>query len=89
VRQGRGSAWACHAAEGEGERGWHGVGMAPSGAIRGGSGRSWRRRAGEQGRATRRDRRGVGAADRWRRATTWPNGQRQGAGEKSWAAMGC
>jgi hypothetical protein len=38
----------------------HGVGMAPSGTVRGGRTRSQRRRAGKQGRAV-----GCGTADRW------------------------
>jgi hypothetical protein len=42
-----------------------GVGMAPSGVVRGGSVRSRRRRAGEQGRAA-----GRGAADRWGQVAT-------------------
>jgi hypothetical protein len=37
----------------------HGVGMALGGAVGGGSARSWRRQASEQGRAAGRGRRGA------------------------------
>jgi hypothetical protein len=61
---GGGSARACHAAEGEREKGAaqgrqldRMVGMALGGVVRGGSTRSQWRRAGEQGRAAGRRRR--------------------------------
>jgi hypothetical protein len=90
-----GGSAQCHVEEGKWEReralgtavnsADHGVRMAPSGAVVGGSARSWRRQAGEQGRVAGRGR--CGAVDRWGRVPMGPGGQRRGADRRARATQ--
>jgi hypothetical protein len=90
-----GGSAQCHMEEGKWERERalgtvvnntdHEVRMAPSGAVGGGSARSWLRQAGEQGRVARRGRRG--AVDRWGQVPMGLGGQRRGADRRARATQ--